>query len=89
MSTRDQTSDRPLDDLQLVMSDFEQALKPHVAAAGDHAGNALLNLALGYLLEQYGRERAAALLARIVEEIWSNTLPEAPDRALDVFRLDA
>lgn len=81
--------DERLDDLKLIMKDFERALAPHAATAGDHTGNALLNMALGYLLEQYGRERTAALLARIVEGLWSNTLPDSPERALDVFRVDA
>lgn len=77
-----------IQELQLVMSDFEQALASCSEVAGEHAGNALLNLALARLLEQHGRESTATLLARIVEELWSNTLPDSPDRALDVFRLD-
>lgn len=78
-----------MQELQLVMSDFERAIAPYAEAANQHTGNALLNLALAKLLEQHGRESTAALLARIVEELWSNTLPDSPDRALDVFRLDA
>lgn len=78
-----------MQELQLVMSDFERAIAPYMEAANQHAGNALLNLSLARLIEQHGRECTAALLARIVEELWSNTLPDSPDRALDVFRLDA
>ncbi len=78
-----------IEELQLVMDEFEQSLAHLGSLSGEHAGNAMLNLALGRLLEQHGRERTAALLARVVEELWSNTLPETPERALDVFRLDA
>ena len=78
-----------LKELQLVMSDFERAIAPYAEAANELAGNALMNLALGRLIVQHGRESTAAILARIVEELWSGTLPDSSDRALDVFRLDA
>jgi hypothetical protein len=52
-------------------------------------GNALLNLSLGYLIDLHGQPGAATILARLVDALMSNQLPNRSDRALDAVRLDA
>ena len=55
----------------------------------EHLGNALLNLSLGYLLEQHGPAGTVGILARVADALATDALPDCPGRALDVLRVDA
>jgi len=54
-----------------------------------HLGNALLNLALGRLVEEHGQMATAQLLARVQDSLSMNECPATSEAAIDCFRLDS
>jgi hypothetical protein len=88
------TSLAAADDLRMAallstIAIVERSVRNLPPSSREHAGNALLNVALGYLCEQYGRLGAAGLLARVADALAGDSLPNCPDRAFDPLRTDA
>jgi hypothetical protein len=74
--------------LEEAMAHLEAALTSLPDRYHSYRGNALLNLALGALVEQYGQGATAQLITRVYEKLTAGEFPECRDRALDPFRLD-
>lgn len=95
MSRTDQPS---LDDevrecqhLQLLdetMAHLAEALSHLPTRCQPYRGNALLNLALGQLVDEHGQARTARLVARVVTELARDDCPTSMDLALNPFHLN-
>lgn len=54
-----------------------------------YIGNALLNLALGHLIEMHGQKTTAGMLARVVDTLAVEQMASRAEGALDAVRLDS
>jgi len=54
-----------------------------------YIGNALLNLALGHLIETHGQKTTAGMLARVVDTLAVEQMAGRAEGALDAGRLDS
>jgi len=74
--------------LEEAMEHLQAALTSLPDRCHSSRGNALLNLALGALVQQYGQWATAQLITCVYERLTAGEFPECRDRALDPFRLD-
>ena len=74
--------------LRHAMAQLEATCARLPVECTNHVGNALLNLSLGYLIDLYGQPGAATILARLVDALMSDQMPNRADCALDPVRLD-
>jgi len=72
-----------------AMTSIDAAVRRLNSEAQPYAGNALLNLALGRLIDAHGQERTAGLMARVLDSLTTCDLPDGAERAMDVLRLDS
>lgn len=77
---------RKMRELQATIESVERACAPLSAAEDPHLGNALLNVALGHLVAQYGQLGTAGILSRIVDALATENMPQSPEEAMDVLR---
>jgi len=72
-----------------AMASIDAAVRRLATEAQPYAGNALLNLALGRLIDAHGQQRTAGLMARVLDTLTTQEMPNRPERAMDALRLDS
>lgn len=74
--------------LQSVMHRIQSSLRDVPLAQREYIANALLNLAVTRMVKEEGKMLTASILMRLGDVVASNERPPAPERAVDLTRID-
>lgn len=74
--------------LQSVMHRIQSSLRDVPLAQREYIANALLNLAVSRMVKEEGRGLTASILLRLGDVVASSESPPAPERAVDLTRIN-